>query len=51
MDKKQTTLKDIAAKLNVSISTVSRALQGNTRISAQTREKVLELAQEYNYFQ
>ena len=51
MDKKQTTLKDIAAKLNVSISTVSRALQGNPRISAQTREKVLELAKEYNYFQ
>ncbi|SIS38802.1 transcriptional regulator, LacI family [Zobellia uliginosa] len=51
MDKKQTTLKDIAAELNVSISTVSRALQGNPRISIKTREKVLELAQQYGYFQ
>ena len=51
MDKKQTTLKDIAAELDVSISTVSRALQGNPRISARTRERVLDLAQKYNYFQ
>ncbi len=51
MDKKQTTLKDIAEKLGVSISTVSRALQGNPRISQRTREKVLELAREFNYFQ
>lgn len=51
MDKKQTTLKDIATKLGVSISTVSRALQGNPRISARTRERVLELAQKHNYFQ
>ncbi|PKA97751.1 LacI family transcriptional regulator [Flavobacteriaceae bacterium MAR_2009_75] len=49
--KNQTTLKDIAAELNVSISTVSRALQGNSRISKKTRDKVLELAREYNYFQ
>ncbi len=49
--KNQTTLKDIAEELNVSISTVSRALQDNPRISARTREKVLELAREYNYFQ
>ncbi|WP_339715248.1 LacI family DNA-binding transcriptional regulator [uncultured Kriegella sp.] len=51
MEKKQTTLKDIATKLGVSISTVSRALQGNPRISARTRERVLELAQKHNYFQ
>lgn len=49
--KNQTTLKDIAQELNVSISTVSRALQGNPRISERTREKVLELAREYDYFQ
>tara|TARA_R110002049_G_scaffold309179_1_gene518050 strand:+ start:77472 stop:78494 length:1023 start_codon:yes stop_codon:yes gene_type:complete len=51
LEKKQTTLKDIATKLGVSISTVSRALQGNPRISARTRERVLELAQKHNYFQ
>lgn len=49
--KEHTTLKDIAAELNLSISTVSRALQGNPRISTKTRDKVLELAREYNYFQ
>lgn len=49
--KEHTTLKDIAAELNLSISTVSRALQGNPRISTKTRNKVLELAREYNYFQ
>ena len=51
MEKKQTTLKDIASKLNVSISTVSRALQDSPRISASTKKKVLELAREYQYFQ
>lgn len=49
--KEHTTLKDIAKELNLSISTVSRALQGNPRISTKTRDKVLELAREYNYFQ
>lgn len=51
MKKSQTTLKDIAEELNVSISTVSRALQGNPRISEKMRERVLDLAREYNYFQ
>ncbi len=51
MEKKQTTLRDIAKELNVSISTVSRALQDNPRISVKTKKKVLELARQYNYFQ
>lgn len=42
-------LKDIAAKLGISIATVSRALQGNPAISKATREKVVQAAREMNY--
>ncbi|MDZ7315776.1 MAG: LacI family transcriptional regulator [candidate division KSB1 bacterium] len=44
-----TTLKDIAAKLGVSTSTVSRALQGHSDIHPETRELVLKTAREMNY--
>jgi LacI family transcriptional regulator len=47
---KKTTLKDIAEKLSVSASTVSRALQNNPRISKEVRELVLKTAKELNYF-
>ncbi|MFC2128106.1 LacI family DNA-binding transcriptional regulator [Bacteroidota bacterium] len=47
---KKTTLKDIAVKLNISISTVSRALQNNPRISKEIRDLVLHTAKELNYF-
>jgi LacI family transcriptional regulator len=47
--KKGITLKDIAMKLNMSISTVSKALSNDNSISNLTRERVQELAQEWNY--
>lgn len=47
--KKGITLKDIAGKLNMSISTVSKSLNNDHSISAQTKERVNELAKEWNY--
>ncbi len=45
----QVTIHDIARMLNISASTVSRALSGNPRISKTTREKVKKLAERLNY--
>lgn len=47
--KKGITLKDIALKLNMSISTVSKALSDDLSISELTRERVKKLAEEWNY--
>jgi DNA-binding LacI/PurR family transcriptional regulator len=47
--KKKTTLQDIANTLGISVSTVSRALQNNPRISSAIRKKVLETAKASNY--
>lgn len=49
MSADQVTLKDIAKRLNVSPSTVSRALKNNPEIGAATREAVMKLAKEMNY--
>lgn len=46
---KQVTIKDLARKLRISISTVSRALRGVQDINSETRKQVLELARELNY--
>lgn len=43
------TIKDIAKKLNISVSTVSRALRNTTDINAETKRAVLDLAKELNY--
>ena len=43
------TIKEIAKKLNVSVSTVSRALSNHQRIGLSTKEKVQKLAKELNY--
>lgn len=43
------TIKDIAKRLGISASTVSRALRGSTEINAATREMVQALARELNY--
>lgn len=47
--KKNTTLKELAQELKLSISTVSRALNDHPDISAVTREKVQKLAKQMHY--
>ncbi len=43
------TINDIAKALNITPSTVSRALAGNTRVSAATRQLIEQKAQELGY--
>ncbi|GAB4094002.1 LacI family DNA-binding transcriptional regulator [Flaviaesturariibacter terrae] len=43
------TIKDIAKALNLSTSTVSRALRGSYEISSETKKQVLEYAEKINY--
>lgn len=43
------TIKDIAQRAGVSVSTASRALNDNPRISQATRLKVKQVASELNY--
>lgn len=45
----ETTIHDIAKKLNISASTVSRALNNNTLISEKTRELIQKKAKEMGY--
>ena len=49
MRRKNITIKTIAQELGVSISTVSRALKNNPRIGTETRLKVKQLAEKFNY--
>jgi len=49
MKKHQITIKDIAEKLNISPSTVSRALKDHPDINPKTRKTVKEIAKKYNY--
>ncbi|HXI01513.1 MAG TPA: LacI family DNA-binding transcriptional regulator [Sphingobacteriaceae bacterium] len=49
MKKHQITIVDIAKKLNLSKSTVSRALTDHPKVNAQTRARVLELAKKLDY--
>ena len=49
MTQKAITIKDLAEKLNISVSTVSRALKDNPEISQQTRKTVQALAKELGY--
>ncbi len=49
MKKSRTTITEIARELNISPSTVSRALNNHPAISAKTREAVIELAKKRNY--
>jgi DNA-binding LacI/PurR family transcriptional regulator len=46
---KQATIKDIARKLNVSTSTVSRALRNTHDVNQETRKAVLAIAEELSY--
>lgn len=49
MEKENTTITDLAKALKLNISTVSRALKNNPRISAETRQRVQQMAQKLNY--
>lgn len=49
MDQKIPTVKEIARRLNVSVSTVSRALSDHPRIGLKTKQLVQQLAKELNY--
>lgn len=49
MESKLPTIKEIAKKLNVSVSTVSRALANHPRIGIGTKERVQKLANELGY--
>ena len=40
---------DLARHLNISIGTVSRALNGRADVNAETRQRVLEAARKLNY--
>ena len=43
------TIRDIARICNVSVSTVSRAINNDTGISEETRQRILETARRYHY--
>jgi DNA-binding LacI/PurR family transcriptional regulator len=47
--KTHVTIKDLALKLNISVSTVSRALRNASDIKPKTKEAVLKLAKELDY--
>ncbi|MCH7413906.1 LacI family transcriptional regulator [Belliella sp. R4-6] len=49
MKKGKATIHDIAEKLNITASTVSRALNDNPRISENTKKLVLKMAKQLNY--
>jgi LacI family transcriptional regulator len=46
---KRITIKDIAKMANVTPATVSMVLNNKAKISAETRQKILDLVREYNY--
>jgi LacI family transcriptional regulator len=49
MKKEKVTIHDIARKLDITASTVSRALKDHPRISEETKKAVLKVAQKLNY--
>ncbi|MFH5832857.1 LacI family DNA-binding transcriptional regulator [Halalkalibaculum sp. DA3122] len=49
MKKKKTTIRDIAKELDITASTVSRALRNHPRISSATKEAVWDVAEKLNY--
>lgn len=49
VNKKKTTIKDIASVLNISPAAVSKALHDDSRISIKTKEAVKKVALELNY--
>src|SRR5689334_18799565 len=49
MAEKPQGIKEIAKTLGVSIGTVDRALHGRSGVSAKTRDRVMRLAEQFNY--
>ena len=49
MKKSNITIKDLAKELNVSPSTISRALKDHPDISPETKRLVMELSERWNY--
>jgi LacI family transcriptional regulator, galactose operon repressor len=49
MSRGRTTIKELARLSGVSVGTVSRALNGYTDVSSETRERVMRLAEELDY--
>ena len=49
MNDQKMTIYDISQKAGVSIATVSRVLNGNTNVSAKTRQKVLDVIEKCGY--
>ena len=49
MKKPNVTIKDLAKQLNISVSTVSRAMRDVHDINAETKRRVLELAEQLDY--
>ena len=49
MEQKPATIKEIARRLNVSVSTVSRALHDHPSIGLRTKTQVQQLAKDLNY--
>ena len=49
ISKKRVNIKELAKKLNLSVSSISRGLNGHKNISEATRKKILKLAKKYNY--
>jgi LacI family transcriptional regulator len=47
--KNQTTIQDVAARANVSVSTVSRVLTGNARVAEDKRRVILQAVEELDY--
>ena len=46
--KRKINITDLAKKINLSVSSVSRALNGHKNISEKTKAKILKLAKESN---
>ena len=48
--KKRLNIKDFAKKLGLSVTSVSRALNGHSNISTKTKDRIVKAAEKYNYF-
>jgi len=48
--KKRINIKDFAKKIGLSVTSVSRALNGHSNISTKTKEKIIKASKKYNYY-